>query len=186
MRRVSALAALAVPVFTLAFPMSARAADGLVVPMHLVTPEGDGAVLGTITLTDGPSGLALKLDLAELLGPGPHGFHLHENGSCAPAEKDGRMVAALGAGGHYDPDGTGRHAGPAGGGHRGDLPVLHVGIDEDGATATNHTLVAPHLTAADAVGRALVIHERGDTFTDTPEPLGGGGARVACGVVPSL
>jgi Cu-Zn family superoxide dismutase len=28
-----------------------------------------------------------------------------------------------------------------------------------------------------------VIHGGGDNYSDSPQPLGGGGARVACGVV---
>jgi len=32
-------------------------------------------------------------------------------------------------------------------------------------------------------GRAFVIHEGGDNFSDQPKPLGGGGARIACGVL---
>lgn len=165
---------------------SSVASDELVVPMNLVTEAGVGAPLGTVTLSDGPSGLVLKLALSNELAPGPHGFHLHENGACEAGERDGRMVPALAAGGHYDPDGTGRHRGPGGDGHRGDLPVIHVGVDEDGATETTHALVAPHLRLADAVGRALVIRQFGDTFSDEPEPLGGGGPAVACGVVPAL
>ncbi|TMA53165.1 MAG: hypothetical protein E6J75_15750, partial [Deltaproteobacteria bacterium] len=33
----------------------------------------------------------------------------------------------------------------------------------------------------DVAGRALVIHEGGDNYSDTPKPLGGGGVRMACG-----
>mgnify|MGYP003700575233 CR=1 FL=1 len=184
MLRASLLAAGAA--LLIAHPISqAHASDGVVVPMTLVSSKGAGAGIGTVTLRDGPSGLVLKLDLTEDLAPGPHGFHLHENGSCAPAEKDGAMVAALGAGGHYDPAGTGMHRGPAGGGHKGDLPILQVSIDEDGSLPVKHGLVAPQLTLADALGRSLVIHALGDNFRDEPAPLGGGGARVACGVVPT-
>jgi len=32
-------------------------------------------------------------------------------------------------------------------------------------------------------GHALMIHQGGDNYADTPEKLGGGGARAACGVV---
>ena len=39
----------------------------------------------------------------------------------------------------------------------------------------------PRLKASDLRGRALVVHAGGDTYADTP-PLGGGGARIACGV----
>jgi Cu-Zn family superoxide dismutase len=28
-----------------------------------------------------------------------------------------------------------------------------------------------------------MIHEGGDNYADEPKPLGGGGARIACGVV---
>jgi Cu-Zn family superoxide dismutase len=42
---------------------------------------------------------------------------------------------------------------------------------------------APRLSTDDLKGRAIVIHSGGDNYSDTPRPLGGGGARVACGVV---
>jgi superoxide dismutase, Cu-Zn family len=29
----------------------------------------------------------------------------------------------------------------------------------------------------------VVIHEGGDNFSDQPKPLGGGGGRIACGVI---
>jgi hypothetical protein len=29
-----------------------------------------------------------------------------------------------------------------------------------------------------------MIHEGGDNYADAPKPLGGGGARIACGVIP--
>jgi Cu-Zn family superoxide dismutase len=45
------------------------------------------------------------------------------------------------------------------------------------------TLTAPRLKVADAEGRALMIHAGGDNYSDQPKPLGGGGARIACGVV---
>jgi Cu-Zn family superoxide dismutase len=32
-------------------------------------------------------------------------------------------------------------------------------------------------------GHALVIHAGGDNFSDQPAPLGGGGARIACGAI---
>jgi superoxide dismutase, Cu-Zn family len=55
--------------------------------------------------------------------------------SCDPADKDGEKVAGLGAGGHYDPQDTGKHLGPqSDDGHRGDLPVLIVGTDGTAAT----------------------------------------------------
>ncbi len=88
-------------------------------------------------------------------------------------------MAGLAAGGHFDPAGTAKHLGPAGAGHKGDMPVLSV--DPDGKAST--AVVAPHLKVADAQGHAIVIHAGGDNYSDQPAPLGGGGARIACGVV---
>ena len=36
---------------------------------------------------------------------------------------------------------------------------------------------------ADVQGRSLMVHAGGDNHADHPAPLGGGGARVACGVI---
>jgi len=44
-------------------------------------------------------------------------------------------------------------------------------------------VLASHLKAKDLKGRALMIHAGGDNYSDQPQPLGGGGARIACGVV---
>ena len=32
-------------------------------------------------------------------------------------------------------------------------------------------------------GKAIMIHVGGDNYSDQPAPLGGGGARLACGVL---
>ena len=37
--------------------------------------------------------------------------------------------------------------------------------------------------AAELKGKALMIHEAGDNYADEPKPLGGGGGRIACGVI---
>lgn len=161
----------------------ARAQEA-VVEMHLITPQGVGQSIGTIQATDTADGLLLKLDLAAELPPGAHGFHVHESPSCEPGMKESEPVAGLAAGGHYDPEGTGRHMGPGGAGHLGDLPVVYVEVDEDGALALRRPVVAPRLELSDIRGRALVIHAQGDNYRDEPEPLGGSGARIACGVVP--
>jgi len=124
-------------------------------------------------------GAALTLDLHGL-PPGPHGFHAHENDNCGPTLLNGTRVPAGAAGGHFDPDHTSRHAGPQGDGHQGDLPVLEVAAD---GTA-KQTLTAPHIgSAATLCGHALVIHSGGDNYSDSPTPLGGGGGRIACGVI---
>jgi Cu-Zn family superoxide dismutase len=95
-------------------------------------------------------------------------------------EKDGKRVPGLAAGGHYDPAGTGRHEGPYGDGHLGDLPPLYV---DDGGWGSMPVL-APRVKVSDIRNRSLMIHAGGDNYSDHPAKLGGGGARMACGVVP--
>jgi len=92
----------------------------------------------------------------------------------------GKPAAGFAAGGHYDPAHTAKHLGPtSSGGHRGGLPVLVV---DSGGHATQ-AVTAPHLTVAEIRHPAIMIHARGDNYSDIPAPLGGGGARIACGVI---
>ncbi|MGY2461009.1 superoxide dismutase [Cu-Zn] SodC [Vreelandella sulfidaeris] len=159
---------------------SAHANDTLDVEMHKVSAEGVEESIGTVSLEQTDHGLLLTPSLSDM-NPGVYGFHVHQNASCEPAEDDnGEMTAALSAGGHYDPDDTGTHQGPYEEGHLGDLPVLTVN-DEGEA---NLPVLAPRLSMDDMPGRALMIHEGGDTYDDEPH-LGGGGPRMACGVVES-
>ncbi len=177
---VSGLAVFGLSAVAAAQPSAATAVGPIVVPMNLVDDKGTTTPVGTIKATDTGYGLLLQPSLRGL-PPGLHGFHVHENPSCDPGEKDGKTVPALGAGGHYDPASTRRHEGPYGSGHLGDLPALYV--DPDGKA--EYPVLAPRLKAADLVGRSLMIHAGGDSHADHPEPLGGGGPRIACGVVPS-
>lgn len=154
-------------------------AQSLNVSMALATPTGPGASIGTVTINEGPDGANFVFDLHGL-PPGPHGFHVHVNPSCAPTEKDGKPVPAGAAGGHLDPDNTGMHMGPMGGGHLGDLPRLTAGAD---GTARG-VVTAPRIKTLDVLkGHSLMIHAGGDNYSDQPAPLGGGGARFACGVI---
>lgn len=153
-------------------------ADEQYVVMRAISDQGTGPMIGTVKLSDTAAGLALDPDLGGLT-PGLHGFHVHEKPSCDTADKDGKQTAGHAAGGHYDPHSSGKHAGPQGDGHQGDLPALEV---NDKGEAVK-PLLAPHLKLADIKGRALMIHAGGDNYSDTPKPLGGGGARIACGVI---
>jgi Cu-Zn family superoxide dismutase len=155
----------------------AYAAKSIKVTMNLVTADGVGKSVGTITIKEGKDGVTIEPKLKDL-PPGEHGFHVHEKPSCDPADKDGKKTAAQAAGAHYDPEATKAHKGPGGGGHKGDLPKLVV---SDKGEAKDK-LEVKGLKLADFEGRALMIHAGGDNYSDTPKPLGGGGDRIVCGV----
>ena len=148
--------------------------------MMSVSTDGKFAKMGDVTAADTEQGLELRIAVKGL-SPGDHGLHIHQNGSCAAGMKDGQPSAAESAGAHYDPDLAKTHGGPNSTGHRGDLPKLSV----VSAAETKVVLIAPRLKVADVAGRSLMIHEGGDTYSDQPE-LGGGGKRIACGVIPRL
>ena len=160
------------------FACSAAFSAELTVSLNAAEKQGDGSALGTVRIVETPYGLAFYPTLKGL-PPGLHGFHVHEKPSCAPADNNGVMTPAQAAGGHLDPAGTKKHGEPWGDGHLGDLPPLYVAA---GGTATSPVL-GPRLKLADVKNRALMVHAGGDNHADHPAPLGGGGARFACGVV---
>lgn len=147
-------------------------AASVTIPIYLVA-EGSqqGKSIGSIKAEDSTCGILLTPNLHDL-PPGVHGFHIHEKPSCADK--------GMAAGGHLDPGKTGEHNGPYHAkGHLGDLPVLIV--NQDG-TATLPTL-APKFSVAKIKGHTFMIHAGGDNYSDHPEKLGGGGERIACGVI---
>lgn len=146
-------------------------ADVMTIPMYLATPEGKGAFIGSVVMDQTPYGLLIAPQLKNLT-PGLHGFHVHDMPKCDHMGME--------AAGHLDPNHTGKHFGPyREDGHLGDLPALYVN-DEGLATLP---VLAPRLTLKNLYGHTLMIHAGGDNYLDYPRELGGGGARVACGVI---
>lgn len=146
-------------------------ADTLSVPINLLVNNQN---VGNIILSDSPYGLVLTPHLHGLL-PGLHGFHVHENPSCA------NLGAA--SGDHFDPMNTKQHLGPYNPkGEIGDLPILIVNPD---GTATI-AILAPRLTVAKVINHSLVIKKLGDNYSDHPIKGGGGGDNLACGVVKTI
>lgn len=150
------------------------------IPVSLLDPVNGNQSIGNISVSKSPYGLVFTPNLKGLT-VGIHGFHIHENPSCEAKEKDGKLTAGLAAGGHYDPKKTGKHGFPwQKDAHLGDLPALYVNTD---GTAT-YPVLAPRLKSLKQIkGRAIMIHAGGDNHADHPAPLGGGGARMACGVI---
>ncbi len=158
--------------------LPAAAAD-ISVTMRKATQDGTSDTLGIITITASSSGATFQLDLHGL-PPGPHGFHVHDNANCGPTLMGGVRIPAGAAGDHFDPENTGKHAGPMGDGHLGDLPVIDVG---PGGTA-KQSLIAPRIKDIEVLHKhALVIQIGGDNYSDSPARDGGGGGRFACGLI---
>ncbi len=151
------------------------------VTLTQVSSSGSGAAVGSVRIVETAYGLVFYPQLKGLVA-GLHGFHLHENPTCGPADKDGKTEAAGAAGGHLDPAGSKKHGEPWGDGHLGDLPALYVAAD---GSASNPVLAPRLKTLADVRNRALMVHAGGDNHADHPAPLGGGGTRVVCGVIGS-
>ncbi len=159
--------------------LGAPLAQAQTVDLFFAGPNGAEQAAGTVSITQTPYGALLTPDLKGLPA-GTHGFHLHDKPSCDATVTDGKPTPAGAAGGHWDPAKTAAHKGPYDAtGHKGDLPAIYVGVD---GTAT-YPVLAPRLKAEEFKGHALMVHVGGDNHSDHPEKLGGGGARMACGVV---
>ena len=156
---------------------SKPAANSISVAIKLL--DGDKAA-GEVIISESNYGLVFTPQLRGLT-PGLHGFHIHEHPSCDAAEKDGKSVPGLAAGGHWDPKKTDRHGLPwEDDTHLGNLPVLYV--DGDGNASV--PVLAPRLKTLEEIkGHSLIIHVGGDNYAEHPAPLGGGGGRLACGII---
>ncbi|WP_386375087.1 superoxide dismutase family protein [Sulfitobacter aestuarii] len=132
----------------------------------------DGAIAGSATLNETPSGeMLLKLDITGV-PEGTHGVHLHETGDCTAPDFES-------AGGHIAGDrehGVLSQNGP----HPGDLPNVHVGAD--GVLEADVILAGIDIDGMifDDDGAAFMIHEKADDYAT--QPGGDAGSRIACGV----
>ncbi|MDV6379463.1 superoxide dismutase family protein [Sporosarcina sp. GW1-11] len=156
--------------------------DQEVAATEVVAPvrNTDGDNIGTAILTEGPSGVSLKVDVTGLT-PGEHGMHFHETGVCtAPDFK-------ASAGGHFNPTGSEHGLDNPKGHHAGDLENLVA--DEDGNAKVEITTDAVTLemgkdnSLLDQNGTALIIHEGADDYKT--DPAGDSGAPFACAEITS-
>lgn len=141
---------------------------------QLVDPAGQA--LGFAHFTEDAAGRVHVSVHVQGLTPGLHGLHLHAVGACAPS------FAA--AGGHFNPGGHQHGLDNPAGPHAGDLPNLAVnpaGVGRLNATITSVTLTAGPLSLFDQDGSAIIIHAAPDD--QVTQPIGGSGARLACGVI---
>ncbi|MFV0481769.1 MAG: superoxide dismutase [Cu-Zn] SodC [Campylobacteraceae bacterium] len=161
-------------------PLSLFAAEATV-DMYIATDKGNGDKIGQVVISESDFGLVFTPNLKGVK-TGVHGFHVHANGDCGPSTAaDGKITPAGAAGGHVDPTKTKAHTGPdETTGHLGDLPAVYADANGD----VTYPVLAPKIKKLDEIkGKALMLHVGGDNHDDHPAPLGGGGARMACGII---
>lgn len=139
----------------------------------------DGATLGTVTIHQGPAGLALTLEAGNM-PPGPKAIHIHAVGDCSDGAEGFKA-----SGGHLNPEGHAHGYLNADGPDAGDLPNFHVHDDGTAwAQMFNQRVSLDGSVGArllDSDGAALVVHENPDDHR--AQPIGGAGGRIACGVI---
>lgn len=139
-----------------------------------------GKSIGTATYTQGAEGVLINLSITDLPA-GKHGMHFHAVGTCE--DHDHFKMAK----GHIMP--TNRPHGylnKDGGPHEGNLPNLIVAENGQVEVELYSQMISingagdkPALLDDD--GSVLMVHINEDDHTT--QPIGGSGARIACGVV---
>lgn len=150
---------------------------GVAAEAALVSP--DGGDIGTVSLTQGPVGVIVAVEVRELT-PGGHAVSINAVGACEPDFEA--------AGDHFDPgEGGFLHdtwkKGGSVGPHGGDLPNLYAHADgtarADFFTAGITLGTGADHSVFDDDGSAIIIYEEADTYAEEH----GEGERVACGVI---
>lgn len=166
----------------LAVPMALATAndhEGPKATAEIINEQGEA--IGEARLTQGPNGTLIVLEL-EGLPAGPKAIHIHSVGTC-----DDHDHGFQDSGGHLNPDGKKHGLMNPEGPDAGDLTNFYV--HDNGYAWAEIFNPRASLDGAygarilDEDGAALVIHENPDDHQT--QPIGGAGARIACGVIKS-
>ena len=168
--------------FFIIFQCTNSFAEEIKVKVHKISKDGIGNETGSIIFKDSHHGMMVLPNISDLT-VGNHAFHIHENPNCMSGVKNGKKIAGLRAGGHFDPERSGHNS------HHnhsnkhdkdmkphGDLPELIA--DENGNATTS--IMTNKLKVSQLLGRSMMVHQYGENDFGKPK---GGGARIACGVI---
>ena len=132
---------------------------------------------GTVLFTNVPGGTWVCVQVSGLPNyrpgkdgkqpVGPHGFHIHGNGSCEVGDPKEPFKAA---GEHWNPTNQPH------GNHAGDFPVL---FSNNGIARM--CFFTDKFKVADIIGKAVIIHESPDDYRS--QPADNSGKRLGCGVI---
>ena len=150
--------------------------DATKAPQQFAFTGGDGAPLGSVTVTEDAAGLMLAVS-ATGMPAGTHGIHLHEKGLC-----EGPKFESAGA--HWNPSAKQHGRDNPAGAHLGDLLNLEVAADGSARTTVpipGAMMASGATMLADADGTALVVHAKADDYKT--DPSGASGDRIACAVI---
>lgn len=155
------------PLIAAASPLGAQAT---------LAPTAGNHVTGTVNFEQVAENLRISARV-EGLAPGPHGFHIHQNGDCSAAD-------ASSAGGHFNPGAT-QHGDPAHAAHHGG-DFGNIVADADGVASFQMSVPIAQINLIDGspvavLKRAVIVHAAPDDLIT--QPTGNSGARVACGVI---
>ncbi len=138
----------------------------------------DGSDAGMVTAYKGPLGVLLVVE-GKGWPQGWHGVHLHAVGTC-----EGPGFTSAGA--HVNHPETARPHGllnSNGGPDLGDLQNIHAAADGSAHAevyVSGAGLIGPGYDLLDADGVSFLVHANRDDHVS--QPIGGAGARIACGV----
>lgn len=139
-----------------------------------IMPVGGASASGLVRFSpsEDSSKMIVNVDVSGLEA-GMHGFHIHENGECAPPD-------ASSAGGHLNPYGK-KHGGPdAAEHHLGDLG--NINADKGGRVSIELAFDGLAFSGpASILQKAVVIHTGPDDLAT--DPAGNAGERIGCGVI---
>jgi Cu-Zn family superoxide dismutase len=140
----------------------------------LTDPSGSTSLKGEVSFSQTDTGVKVEATFTDVPG-GYHGFHVHENGSCA---NNGNA-----AGGHFNPDQV-KHGNLLVDGfadaHAGDFG--NILARANGTASFSQTF--PGLTLTDGkyaiANHAIILHANRDDYS---QPTGNAGGRIGCGLI---